>query len=955
MKKLAYGISSLIPLGLLFLTFDAAAVQKTKSKIGAKSAAKEKPEAIEKQGQSPQSPVGVLKQEEKLPEEELPADAIEGENLDPAALGTDGAAFDDVVLGSRKLEGLFSLYKNDATGELYLELSPEQLNQNLLLVMTLSRGIGEAGLLSGLPLGDVLFQFRRQGDRVQFVVPNVYLRNQVGDPEARALDRSFSESVLYSLPIVATHPERKTLLVDLGELIMNRDISGLSTELPYFLGGSYWMDSDKSYLQQVQAFPLNIEIESVYGFSGSGGYLTTLPDNRAFDLQVHYSISQLPTGNGYKPRTADERVGYFITAYRNVADDTNRDPFVRYIQRWNLEKQDPNAELSPPKEPIVFWIENTVPPEYRQAIREGILMWNKAFEQAGFLNAIEVRQMPDDATWQPEDIRYNTIRWSTNLYSYFAGIGPSRVNPLTGQILDADILIDSNVVRFAQQEFGSLLGGGGDTSGYDSAQSELVAEACSISSALCGQASEERPQLDPSILSDRLPFSNRHNYSCSCRECTRQLAVGAMSLSLLHGAEPDGIEIEEYINQYLRFLTAHEVGHTLGLRHNFHGSTLLSPEELNDPSITRTQGSISSVMDYVFANLAPPGMPQGDYFPTLVGPYDRWAIEYGYKPGPRGLQGEQDFLETIAERSSDPQLAYGTDEDAWSQVDPAVTRFDLSNDPLRYAQYQMENARQMWLRLENESLKPGEDFSELREKFNLVLSYYFNQAAIVTNYVGGQSFNRARAGDPAGRLPFEPISVEKQRQSLATLEQYVFAPNAFEFSPDLLNQLAPSRWSHWGSNIPVFRLDYPIHDIILFVQGAILESLLSGDRLNRLRDLELKTEPGEALTLPELFETLHRSIWMEVLQAQNAPTPITSVRRSLQRKHLNLLISMVLGQLDVPEDARTLAWYQLRQLDGDIYEALEEQEDELDTYTLAHLQETRDRLLKALDAEFQSN
>ncbi|MGB3559460.1 MAG: zinc-dependent metalloprotease, partial [Geitlerinemataceae cyanobacterium] len=886
---------------------------------------------------SPKAQTGAVEQPEAAPDGTLPVDGISE---------TPTVTFDDAIKNTRKIEGLFTLYKNDETGELFLELSPKQLNENFLLVMTLSRGIGEAGLLSGLPLGDVLFQFRRRNENIEFVIPNFYLRNRPDDPSSRARDRSFSESVLYSLPVVALHPERNTLLLDARNLLLQRDISGLSEILPYFLGGGYGVNSEQSYINTVDAFPGNIEIESVQGFSGSGSpYLNTLPDNRAFSLGIHYSISELPN-DGYKPRLADERIGYFITAYRNLADDTSRDPFVRYIQRWHLEKQDPTAELSPPKEPIVFWIENTVPPEYRDAIREGILMWNPAFEKAGFLNAIEVRQMPDDADWRPEDIRYNTIRWSTSFESMFAGIGPSRINPLTGQILDADILIDANVVRFAQKEWTTYLGS-------ETAQSELAGEFCQVSNELC-QSLSSNPPIDPSALSDRLPFANRQRMGCSCPSCTQQAAMGVMALSLLQDAQPGDATVEEYLNQYLRYLVSHEVGHTLGLRHNFHGSTLLTPEELNNPEITRTMGMVSSVMDYTPANLAPPGQTQGDFFPMLVGPYDNWAIEYGYKVSPNPRR-EGQFLENIAQRAPKRELAYGTDEDVWSQVDPAVTAFDLSSDPLLYSQGQMENARQMWTKLNDRVLNSGAEYSEQRERFNLVLVYYFNQAMTITRYIGGQSFNRDRAGDPGGRLPFEPIPVEKQRESLSLLEQYVFAPNAFEFSPQLLNQLAPSRWSHWGSEIPVLRLDYPIHDIVLLVQGMVLNSLLDGERLGRLRDLEVKTPPGEALTVPELFETLHRSIWMEVLQAEREATPITSFRRSLQREHLNLLIQMVLGEAAVPEDARTLAWYQLNQLGDDIRVALRRRGDDMDTYTKAHLEETRDRLIKALDAEFQTN
>ena len=238
-------------------------------------------------------------------------------------------------------------------------------------------GIGERGVYSGMPLQDFLFYFRRVNNNLHFVVRNENFRTRPGDPQARSLARSFSDSVLYSLPIKSIHPQRHTILVDLGDLLL-ADVPGLSSQLSSLLKSPYQLDDKKSYFGAAKAFPLNMEIESVYGFSSGGGErqpasLETVPDSRDLTVRIHYGFSALPKNNGYHPRLADDRIGYFITAYEDFSNDNRNDPFVRYINRWHLEKQDPTALLSPPKKPILFWIENAVPLEYRDAITEGVL------------------------------------------------------------------------------------------------------------------------------------------------------------------------------------------------------------------------------------------------------------------------------------------------------------------------------------------------------------------------------------------------------------------------------------------------------------------------------------------------------------------------------------------------------------------------------------------------------
>lgn len=870
------------------------------------------------------------------------------------------AAFTSTIQGSERLAGLFTLYRQKQTGKLFLEVRPDQLERNYLATMTLESGVGERGIYSGLPIGDFLFTFRRVNNSLQFTVPNLYFRARPGEPAQRSVERSFSDSVLAALPIRAVNAKSKSLLVDLGPLLLTSDLPDLSPVLSAALGSAYNLDSGKSYFGPSKAFPLNVEIESVYTFSGGMEknsnlpiYLSALPDSRALSLRVHYSFSALPEKDGYKPRLADDRVGYFITAYQDFSDTGFRRPFVRYINRWRLEKKDPTAPLSPPKKPIVFWIENTVPVEYRAGVREGVLMWNQAFEKLGFKNAIQVRQMPDNAPWDPADVRYNTIRWFNSIDAAFA-MGPSRVNPLTGEILDADIIVDANFIRALKQEYRDVIEQNQMRTMPFLAQLTGTPNLCNYGLTaryLRQQTRPEQPQAAKLRFSSRL--ANQQDL-CFGLDGIRQFSVGSMSLQLVQNALPNGSEMKEYIRQFLRSLIAHEVGHTLGLRHNFRASAMLSPEELNNPAILEQKGMVGSVMDYSGVNLAPQGQKQGAYFTSRVGPYDEWAIEYGYKPSEAIVpQAESRLLEEIARRAPQPELAYATDEDAFAQLDPTINLFDLSGDQITYARWQMANAQEMWQRIDRRYPGRGESFSDARIAFNSVFDYYFQQALFLTTYVGGQSFNRFRGGDAQGRLPFEPIPLEKQRQALAVLQEQVFADTAFRFPATFINKLAPSRWSHWGASPSFFSLDYPIHDRILFLQSAILDELLAPDRLARLRDGDLKAEGKQILTIPELFTSLQTAIWKEVVQSDGKPVQLSSLRRALQREHVNRLIAMVLRQKPVPEDARAIAWYQLRQLKDALGKANGRiQKDDL--YTKAHLEEARDRIGKALAANLES-
>lgn len=834
-------------------------------------------------------------------------------------------AFAEVLKDAKTIDGLIDLHRKD--GRLYAEIASNQFNKDFIVLIAIARGIGEGQLLGGMTWGfgdDWLWQFRKVEDNVHIVRRNVRFTATKGSPEEKAVKLAYTDSILFSLPIVTTGPSGGTV-VDLTSVFMS-DLPQIARMLPGFS-----FAQNKSTFSAVKGFTDNVELEVAATYASSGMLdLDTVPDSRGLTVNVHYSISQLPDTN-FKSRVADDRVGYFLTAVKDYSRSGEQDRFVRYINRWDLQKADDKAELSPPKKPIIFWLEKTIPYAYRKPVREGILEWNKAFEKAGFVNAIEVRQQPDNADWDPEDVTYNTFRWITASAGF--AMGPSRVNPITGQILDADIIFDADFVQhwkdeyetFTPQSIASMTGGALDLPTY-------LAEL------------------------DRVPEHLRAAHQCKCdfhQGLSRELAFGSVALSL-SAAAPNKEMQEKLIMQGLKEVTMHEVGHTLGLRHNFKASTHLSLEEMNDPAKTHESGMVASVMDYSPTNIVPKGKKQGDYYTTTLGPYDMWAIEYGYKPA------NEEELKKIASRCGEPGLSFATDEDTRGiDSDPLSNRFDLGSDTVAYAKQQAQLISELWPGLMDRVAKDGEGYQNVRKAFGILLGNYGRSMHFASRYVGGIHVNRDHKGDTNGKAPYVIVAAEKQREALTLLEQQVFNDKPFQFPPELYNYLAASRWSHWGQR-DVLRQDYAVHEVIAMWQDRILQQLLSSLTLDRLHDSELKVAADkDAFTTAELLNRLTKAVFaetenMETRDYTNRQPAVSSLRRNLQRVYLKRLSAIAMGNSGAPQDCQTVAYLELEGLEKRINNLLDAQK-KLDTYSKAHLSESSSRIRKVLEARLALN
>ena len=831
--------------------------------------------------------------------------------------------YDSLTDKKKKLTGMWTVHYSDQ--QMLAELSNDALKKEYIVIPTIAKGISRGDVLGGFPLGfgdDVIWAFRKTEDKLFVIQRNVRFKAKPNSPEATAVKLAYSDSILYALPILTKSPSGG-ILVDVTRIFMSDEL-GIGRQI----GPGFRFMSDRSTWGPIKTFGKNIElmVNAVYAGSGS---IDTVPSTKGVQVGVHYSISVLPPvgSDGFKPRMADDRVGYFMTVVKDFSNKSDPEHFVRYINRWNLQKLDPSIDVSPPKKPIKFYIEDTVPVYLRPTVEAAILEWNKAYEKLGFSRAVQVEQEPNDPDFDPENINYNTFRWITADAGF--AMGPSRVDPRTGQILDADIIFDASFLESWNQR-------------WETFRAEDVERL--------------RPNWSPFSKDDLLanPGHIHHSQHCNyCREMQRQMGF-ASAVLLANGMSDGGAPPKELIHQGLKEVVMHEVGHTLGLRHNFKASAWKTLEEINDKETGLKEGTVASVMDYSPVNLTVDNDDQGLYYSQTIGPYDIWAIEYGYKP-----VKSNDELKEIASRSGEPALEYATDEDVRGfDPDPLANRFDLGKDPLEFIRRQVEHTTSLMPTIVERTVEEGEGYQRARQAFGLLFSEYWRSLAFAARFPGGVYVHRDHKGDKDARAPFEQVEGAKQREAMQLIANSAFA--APEIDGDQLNYLAASRWNHWGTR-STFRLDYPIHETVLSMQEMILSEVLYSMTLDRILDNEFKVvDDEEAYTLAEHMSLIVDSIfseWQEKAKDKytNRKPMIDSFRRNLQRAAIRRLGYILAQGMGAPADARTLTRMHLATLKRQADQLLKNKQVTLDDYTRAHLMDSSAQIDKLLNAELTIN
>ncbi|MFH1686637.1 MAG: zinc-dependent metalloprotease [bacterium] len=804
----------------------------------------------------------------------------------------DEKPFAEMIKDKVAIEGLFTFYHDTTDNSWLMALSPEQLGPVYLCGITRSATAG-AFYDQGAMGRTFPFFVKRVGKNIMFMEKNLRFRADSTAALARALPSAVSDHLWATTEIVSLPQDStNTVLIKPDDLFV-LDINHVG----YFLGNlaktGMSMDKNNSYLEQIKSFPENTEIDTRLHFKTNQPLpSSTMQNPYSMFHRYHFSLSSIPETD-YMPRIADDRVGHFQTMYQDYTNLDVETPYIRFIDRWNLKKKFPDSALSEPVEPIVFWIENTVPEEYRPAMVKAVEFWNPSFEKIGFKNVMVAKQMPDTADWDPADVRYNVIRWMIQPGAAYA-VGPSRANPYTGQIYDADIRFSSDWVRYMY----TLV--------------EYFIDPVSFNGDFPESEWTDPFRIEPPSEVGFNPGDDKYGRVCNyAQESAQDAAFGMAYLS----AVTDDLEgkdsvLQHYVNTYLTEILAHEVGHTLGFRHNFKASTIYTLDQINDPNWTRVHSTSGTIMDYLPPNIAGPDKPQGDFFAHVPGPFDDWMTEYAYSEfGAATPEEELPQLEKIAEKAPRADLIYGTDEDAvgWSTqaVDPYCNLHDHGSDPLAYAQHRVNLTRHLWHSAIDRFDKPGNRYQKMLQSFQTGWRAYRELALIASKFIGGLQRYNHHIGDPGGKIPFETIPAATQRRAIAMLKDNLFAADAFDLPADLLNKLQPERFGDFNWSVYSRPVDYPLHQAVINIQMLALSRLYSPTILMRLvNNVERYADNEEPYTTYDLFTEVRRAIWSEIV----APENVNSFRRQLQLAHLNLITRIYLSEAgSYPVDARTLA------------------------------------------------
>ena len=835
--------------------------------------------------------------------------------------------------------GLINLIRKD--DDLYLDLGPQDFGKTFIFAPSLASGLG-AGTFAGRLYDPMLVQFQRIGRRVFWITPNTDFASAQGTA-AKALAISTAASIIAVSPIIAENAA--TEHVAIAPVLFLTDHLDIGKDLATAAGGGtpaggllllfggpragFALDPSRSYYISTKALPDNDEITVNLTFNGTGD-LQTVPDTRGTPIKVHYSILEEPARTAqFVPRPADDRIGYFLETQKQFGDDKKPSPFVRYIDRWDLSKG-----------PIVFTMTNEVPREYRDAVRRGILAWNAAFAKVGYPHAIRVDDPPSDPSFDPDDAKYNSVRWIDQDRASFVAATPHIADPLTGRILRATVTIDGEALRSLRRGFvENIVPSRVPIAAYSPyapffTDSGLKPNAAGVTAA-AQSAGAIATLVDP-CLAD----------FCEYGEALESDAAFA-ALALYPGLRESSKATTKYVDEYIEAVTMHEVGHALGLRHNFAAPSVYSLHDVENPAFTAKHGISASVMAYNPVDLAPPGKPQPDFFQTHLGPYDYWAIQYGYTPS-----GSAGALKAIADREGEPNHVFETDEDAsgaWA-VDPRVAVFVLSSDPIGWHAQRFQIADHLLGTLDKRYPRDDRSYNDERLAFSTILGEYTRSALLTTRWVGGVYTSRSHRGQTGGAPPFAPVPRSDQKRAFDLLDRYVFSAHALALPPSLIEHLGPDRFHGWGSQGLTSRPDFPLTAFVANVQDTILYTIFTPVNIARIND-QSQLAPGKTMSLQDLFEWSSSAVYDDIASG----TPIPAAHREMQRRYTDLLLqiallpSFALDQLQIPYETQELARYELHRAETEVRKGLASRG--LDIATRAHLAELSSRIVRGLAAQ----
>ena len=760
-------------------------------------------------------------------------------------------------------DGLFKIYQNKKDGKSYIEIDTSHIDNEFIYFSYIENGVMDAWAVKGRYRGSKIIKINKFYDKIDFTINNTRYFFNDDSPLFKSSNTNINTPLIISEKIIAKSSDKTRFLISADNIFLNESFqqvkSSYSSRYKGFRLGN--LSKTKTRYNKIRSYPENTDVivnyfyESKYPSKRGGEAIT---DSRIVSIIVQHSIVKMPK-EGYKARFDDTRVGYFTTKSNDMTtvDKVN---YRDFINRWRLEKKYPDKDLSVPVKSIVWWIENTTPHEFREIIKDGVESWNIAFEKAGFINAIEVKTQPDSAEWDAGDIRYNVLRWTSSPSPPWGGYGPSFVNPRSGEILGADIMLEWSYITNRIQA------------------DELFNE-------------RENSEMD-----------HHHNFCNAAKFQQIEKLLGIDYVKTMNLSE----EMEdELVKQSLYRLVLHEVGHTLGLNHNFKGSLLLTNQELNNKDIVNEKGVCSSVMEYPAINITRKPENQGLFFDIKPGPYDIWAIQYGYST--YNEDKEDEALRNILARSTEKELAFANDafdmRSAGKGTDPDAMIYDLSSNQIEHSVDKINMILNILSDLKNKYTQDNDTYEELYRSYRTLSYSYYQALNIVSRKIGGVKIDLSHTNQVTTKKPFESVDKDVQKKAMDVIAKYGFS-NKILLQEDILPYLQKQRRGFSISSDPT------IHQRVLTYQNRLLDHLLHPKVLMRISNSTLY---GNNYKLPYFMIDLRNSIFQSDFN-----TNITSIRQNLQINYVKRLLAIISEKSVYDNLSKSSAFYNLNWLKNNL-------------------------------------